>query len=203
MTMAQLRATAARYRMHALLVVVSFVVLVGSVGVGLRARKRLDPMRLTDGRLHQTEAEIANFRAAFKPSTPDEEVRLVAADTLPVAVPHDMRMSLAGQLASGAQAAGLTNVRVRFAGADSAAATPPLPEFVTRTVAVGDYTIAIDCGGSFAQVMSFVNHLPAATALQRITAARAPENSGVQYHLIFAVYEGGASSSAGPGGQHG
>ncbi|HVX37974.1 MAG TPA: hypothetical protein VHB25_00275 [Gemmatimonadaceae bacterium] len=206
MTTAELRAAVGRYRMQAQAVGLSLVVLVVAVFLGIGARKQIAPARLTETRLRQSAAEIASFRAAFKPSTPEQEARLMLPDSLAIAVPHDMRMSLAGELATSAQHVGLTDVRVRFANADSAAAPPPTPDFVNRTVSVGDYTIAIDCGGSFGQVLSFVSRVPSSAALQRITATRAAKGAGVRYHLVFAVYEGESSpgsSGAAARGQHG
>lgn len=200
MTMAELRATMARHKGHALGIALSLVVLIASLAFGLNARRRLAPARLAESRLEQAASEITSFRAAFKPSTPEQEARLLLPDSLAVAVPHDMRMSLAGQLATRAERAGLIGVRVRFAAADSAVA-PTRPDFVDKAVSIGDYTIALDCGGSFAAVMSLVNHLPASTPLQRLTAART--TTGVTYHLVFAVLETGGSSGAGGGAQHG
>ena len=198
MTTAELRAVMARHKQQALGIVLSLVVLISSLVFGMNAQRRLAPVRLTESRLQQATNEITNFRAAFKPATPDEAARLLLQDSLAVAVPHDTRMSLVGQLASHAERAGLSDVRVRFAGNDSAAA-PARPDFIDQTVNVADYTIAMDCGGSFAAVLSFVNHLPASTPLQRLSAIRT--KTGVAYHLVFAVLENEPSSGA--GGQHG
>ncbi len=196
MTLAELRAAMTRHRRQGFVTVLSLVVLAIAVTMGAGAKRQLAPAKITNSRLHQSMNEIDAFRAAFKAAAPVEDARLVLPDSLDVSVPHDLRMSMAGQLATRAERAGLSNVRVRFAPADSAA-PPPRPDFLGRTVTVGDYTIALDCEGGFAALLSFVNHVPAATALQRIIASRSAK--GVSYHLVFTVLEGDASAD----GQHG
>jgi hypothetical protein len=117
-------------------------------------------------------------------------------DSLSVALPRDQRVSLAQQIADRAERTGLSDVRVRFALPDSAAA-PDRPDLMGTGVAVADYTLAVECTGGFAAMLSLVNQLPPSVAVQRITAARM--KSGVQYHLILAVFE----AAAGGANQHG
>ena len=161
------------------------------VTLGIAARRRMEPARAEVTRQTSALSEITAFRAAFRPSTPERDSRIgQLPDSLRVAVSRETRVSLAEQIATRAERAGLSDVRVRFALPDSAAA-PNRPDLMSTAIGIADYTLAVDCSGGFAAMLSLVNHLPPAVALQRMTAIRT--KVGAQYRLILAVFETTAS----------
>jgi len=193
MTAADLKAFSVRYRTHAECIAVAAFACVAFAALGLAAKRKLAPARAEHASVSMVESEVSSFRSAFKPAPAGQEIPTLA-DSFAVAVSRDERMSLAGDLASRAESAGLRSVRVNFASPDSAAA-PEAPDFFAGTVSVADYGIAIDCGGSFAGVLSFVNQLPASVALQRITAVR--DKDGSHFHVMLAVFEAAQAAQHG------
>ncbi len=185
-TMADVRAAMRQHRLRSEVLGVALLALFVFVGLGLAARRRLLPIRTDISTLRVVETEISTFRSAFQPLTPQEDADARLPDDLQVGVAHDLRVSLAEQLASGAERRGLSGVRVRFAGPDSAA-PPAKPDMTNRAVALADYSLALECSGSFGAVLSLINQLPPSIALQRLVAIRT--KSGTQYSLTFAVFE--------------
>jgi hypothetical protein len=176
-----------RYRVQSECIGLALFAAIVFVVLGITARRRTEPVRAELTKWMNASSEISGFRAAFRPSTPERDSRIGRMpDSLGVAVSRELRVSLAEQVATRAERAGLSDVRVRFALPDSAAA-PNRPELTGVTVGVADYTIALDCTGEFAAVLSLVNHLPPSVALQRMTANRT--RSGAQYRLVLAVFE--------------
>lgn len=193
-TLAQLRSVAARYRVQSALIGAS-VAFIGFVVVGLRLRHSAELVRLEAGRLSATETELTRFRAAFSPSSAEYDLRLSQlADSLGIAIARDHRVALAQQVAARAEALGLSAVRVRFAPVDSAAVPRP-PELATRSIAIADYALALECDGTLAAVLSLLGQLPPSVPLERLGAVRA--RGATQYRLAFAVFE----SSSGGGSQ--
>lgn len=176
-----------RYRIQSECIGLALFATIVFVALGIAARRRIEPVRADVAKLVNASSEIRGFRAAFRPSTPERDSRMGhLPDSLGVAVSRELRVSLAEQIATRAEHAGLSDVRVRFALPDSAAA-PARPELTGATIGVADYTISLDCSGGFAAVLSLVNHLPPSVALERMTANRT--SSGAQYRLVLAVLE--------------
>ncbi len=186
MTMASVRTFSTRYRVQAECIAVAVLAFVVFVVLGIGARRKLVPVRADLATASIIDREITGFRAAFKPSPTADNPNVSLPDSLAISVPRDDRVSLAGDLASRAELVGLSGVRVSFAAPDSATA-PEHPALFSATVAVADYGVSVDCSGSFAQVLSFVNQLPPSVALQRITAVR--DKFGSHFHVMLAVFE--------------
>lgn len=196
-TKADLQQAARRHRLLSEVVGVALLAIVVYVTIGISARRRAEPVRVENTKLSSAVAEVSQFRAAFRPSSPEQDVRMLnVPDSLSIALPRDQRVSLAQQIAARAERAGLSGVRVRFALPDSAAA-PDRPDLMGTSVAVADYALTVECTGGFAAMLSLVNQLPPSVAVQRITASRT--KTGAQYHLILAVFE----AAAGAANQHG
>jgi hypothetical protein len=196
-TKADLQQAARRHRLLSEVIAVSLLAIIVYVSIGISARRRTEPVHAEIIKLSSAVAEVSRFRAAFRPSTPEQDVRMLnVPDSLSVALPRDRRVSLAQQIAEHAERAGLSDVRVRFALPDSAAA-PDRPDLVGTSVAVADYTLSVECTGDFAAMLSLVNRLPLSVAVQRITANRTKR--GAQYLLILAVFE----AAVGGANQHG
>ena len=195
MAMKDLQSLSARYRVHAECVGVACLALLVFVTMGTAARRKLGPARADRAKAAEVEAEIVNFRAAFRQSSPNGNAANAALpDSIAVVVPRDGRVSLAERLAARAERVGLSDVRVRFAAPDTSAA-PAKPTLFSATVAVADYAISVDCAGSFAAVLSLVNDLPPSVALQRITAVR--EKAGSHFRLTLAVFEAAQATQHG------
>ncbi|HEY4217835.1 MAG TPA: hypothetical protein VGM67_11905 [Gemmatimonadaceae bacterium] len=194
MTVADLKAFSLRYRVHAECIGVALFAFVAFVGVGVAAKRRLAPVRADQVSVSMVESELSNFRTAFKPEPVGHDVLMALPDSFAISVPRANRVSLAGDLASRAEQVGLRNVRVNFAPPDSSAA-PEHPEFFGAPVSVADYGVAVECGGSFAAVLSFVDQLPSSVALQRITAVR--DKAGSHFLVMLAVFESAGSAQHG------
>lgn len=164
----------------------SIVAFVGFTGIGIAARRRAAAASVEMDQLASIRSEVSNFRSVFE-SSPADDARLQSVgDNTVVSTTHDLRVSLAEQVASRAEHAGLANVRVRFTQADSAAA-PPRPELMRSSITIASYTMTVDAAGSLGAVLSLVNQLPASVAVQRLTATRA--KNGAEYRLVLAVLE--------------
>jgi hypothetical protein len=187
-TRAELQESARRYRLPSEVIGVALLAVIVYVSLGMMARRRIAPARAELVRLEAAMAEISQFRGAFRPSTPEQSLRISSVpDSLAVALSREQRVSLAQQIADRAERAGLTDVRVRFTSPDSAA-VPERPNLVSTSVGVADYTLSIECAGDFAAMLSLVNRLPPSVAVQRLTASRV-KTGGANYHLILAVFE--------------
>jgi hypothetical protein len=194
----QLRALMARHRRESTYVTVALAVLVASVAAGLTARDRIAAADTQRNRLRSIEHDMTTFRAAFRqPSLEERAFRL--SDSLAVAVARDARFSVAQRVAQRAEQLGLTDVRVRFAPADSDEA-PATPELSGARIAVADYSLGVDCRGDLAALLSLVDQLPPSVALQRLAAERSPVGGAVDYHLALAVFESSADTSRAVGG---
>jgi len=174
------------YRTQILFGSASVVAFVGFVSLGIAARRRTAAASVEMTRLASIRSEVSNFRKAFKASPADDAWLLSVDDTTAVATTHDLRVSLAEQVASRAEHAGLAGVRVRFTEPDSAAA-PARPDLMRASITVAKYTITVDGTGSLGAVLSLVNQLPPSVALQRLTATRS--KNGAEYRLVLAVFE--------------
>lgn len=194
MTVADLKAFSVRYRVHAEAIGVALFACAAFAALGVAAKRKLAPVRADQVSVSMVESEVSSFRSAFRAAPAGQDVPAALPDSFAVSVVRDDRVSLAGDLSARAEAAGLKDVRVNFAPPDSAAA-PSHPDFFATPVAVADYGVAVECGGSFAAVLSFVNQLPPSVALQRITAVR--DKAGSHYHVMLAVFESARSAQHG------
>jgi hypothetical protein len=186
-TLAGVRELVARHRRRSVFIGVAVVVAVASIVAGSAARSRLSAVTIQRNRLRSMDSDATVFRSAFRqPSLEERAFRF--PDSLAIAVSRESRFSLAQRIAQRAEQLGLSDVRVRFAAPDSGEA-PMAPELGGTHVAAADYSIALDCRGAFDAVLSLVNSLPAAVALQRVNGERAGTGEPVDYHLALAVFE--------------
>jgi len=194
MSTATVRAWLSGHRLQAEALGVCALAVAAAVVIGVRARRAAEPARLENGRLRQSASEVASFRKAFTPAAAEQDVRIARLnDSLGVAVSRDNRVALAQQIAARAESLGLTGVRVKFAGVDSAAA-PTRPETSGGSIIVADYSLVIECDGTLANVLALVNELPASVAVQRISAAQ--DRSAAQFRLVLGVFEQAGASPA-------
>jgi hypothetical protein len=186
-TMAGIRSWIATHRLQSETLALSILGLVVFTTLGLRARKQAEPMRAEQIKLKGAQTEVAMFRSQFKSSSPALDLRIAQlTDSLSVALPREQRVALAQRIAAEADAIGLSDVRVRFATPDSSAA-PARPDLVRSPVTTADYSIAVDCYGGFANVLSLVNRLPASVAVQRIIGVDV--NGRAHFEISLAVFE--------------
>ena len=190
---AKLRGALSRHRRESTYVAVALGVAIVSITAGLAARKRIAAAEIQRNRLRSIENDVTTFRTSFRAASLEERAFRLP-DSLSVAVVRDARFSIAQRLAQRAEQLGLTDVRVRFAAADSTEA-PPTPELSTARIAVADYTLAVDCRGELSAFLSLVNQLPPSVALQQLGAERVPVGGGVDYHLTLAVFESAADTT--------
>ena len=185
--LADARAWVATHRVQSPALGLAAVGLGAFVALGLHARKQGEPLRTELAALQSAQAEVSTFRTAFSSSSPEHDLRIAQlVDSLSFAVPREQRVALARQIAAEAEAVGLADVRVRFATPDSAAA-PERPALLRSPVATADYSIAIECHGGLASVLSLVNRLPTSVAVQRIVGTDV--NGRSRFHLALAVFE--------------
>jgi hypothetical protein len=199
--LASVRSFVVQHRFRTEVVGVSLLALAVFVVVGVQARRALQPARSGVEALRVATSEVAAFRSAFQAGTPEHDKRLAATvDSLGVAIVRDDRVGTVQRIIATAEGIGLRAVTVRFGGADSAA-LPVAPDLVRASVGVADYTLAISCRGDLAAVLSLINRLPAAVALQRIAAVR--ENGATRYDVVLAVFETTAARVGSVGSQDG
>lgn len=190
-----------RHRVQAEACGVALLLFAASILVGVAAKRRAAPVALDLARATSQLAEIGAFRGAFRPSSPAEDARQAAVfDSLSIGTPHDLRMSLIEDVATIAEDAGLRNVRVTFAGADSAAPAPrpELSGVDVANVKVADYTIALECTGAFGAMLTAIRALPRTVAVEQIVAQRAATGEG--YRVVLAVYESAKAAGGSPRG---
>lgn len=186
-TLADVRTWVAAHPVQSRALGLAVVGLVVFTTLGLRARKQSEPLRAELATLETARTEVSTFRSAFKSSSPEQDLRIAhLSDSVSVAVPREQRVALARQIAAEADAVGLSDVRVRFATPDSAAA-PTRPDLVRSPVATADYAIAVECYGGFASVLSLVNRLPVSVAVQRIVGTDV--NGRARFQIALAVFE--------------
>jgi hypothetical protein len=190
---AKLRSLATRHRRESIAIAIAFGVIVVSIAAGVMARNRVAAAGIQRNRLKSIAGDVTTFRSAFKQASLEERA-FRFPDSLAVAVSRDARFSVAQQLAQRAEQLGLTDVRVRFAPADSLEA-PPVPELSEARIAVADYVLAVECRGELAAFLSLVNRLPPSVALQQLGAQRDPASHVVDYHLALAVFESSADTT--------
>lgn len=192
-TAADLRGFFNRYRMQSEAVGVALLAIAVALTLGTMARRQATPLNAERDRLRSATRELNAFRTGFQAATPREDSAQFA-DSLAIGIARDVRFSLAQQVALRAEQSGLRDVRIRFAAADTAA-PPQAPDFTGRSVAIADYTVALDCAGGYASMLEFVRRLPVSVAVQRISATRT-STGGVEYHIVLAVFESSAEAAA-------
>ncbi|MGH2897295.1 MAG: hypothetical protein ACRDMZ_01365 [Solirubrobacteraceae bacterium] len=184
--------------MHTEAVALSLVAFAVAVTLGVQARRSLEPARAELAKIGAASGEISSFRDAFKAATPEQDLRVARlADSIELAVPRDRRVAVAQQIAARAEALGLQDVRVRFVAPDSAAA-PTRPDLSRTSVAVADYSVAVECTGGLAAVLSLVSELPPSVALQRLVGEEA--GGRTRYRLNLAVFEAVSAPAVGMAG---
>jgi hypothetical protein len=78
----------------------------------------------------------------------------------------------------------LEQPRVSFGGADTSVAPRVM---AGADAAPGNYTISIEAGGGFAQLLTFVNALPVSVSVAHLDATR--DGAHARFHVTLAVYE--------------
>lgn len=174
------------YRTQILVGAGSVAAFLAFVAVGVAARRHASASRVEIRQLASIRSEVSNFRTAFRASPTDDARLLSVDDTMTVSTTRDLRVSIAGQVASRAEDVGLASVRVRFTQPDSTAA-PPHPDLIRSSITVADYTMTVDAAGSLGAMLSLIDQLPPSVAVQRLTATRT--KNGAEYHLVLAVLE--------------
>src|SRR5262249_18749510 len=153
-------------------------------------------------RLRSIEQDATTFRAEFKQASLDERA-FRFPDSLAVAVSRDERFSIAQRVAQRAERLGLTDVRVRFATADSTGADsterPAAPELGSSRAVGAVFSLRAGRRGDLAAFLSLVNQLAPSVALQRLEAERGAAGD-VDYHLALAVFESTADTIRPPVG---
>jgi hypothetical protein len=193
---ARVRGAIGAHRRESVRVGVALAAAMVSIAIGVAARGRVAPVTMQRNRLRATEHDLVTFRAAFQQASLEERA-FRFPDSLAVSTSRELRFSVAQRVAQRAEQLGLSDVRIRFAEADSAE-PPTVPELSDTHIAVADYSIALDCRGDFAAVLSLVDALPASVALQRLAAERAPGGEPVNYHVVLAVFESSSDSTPAP-----
>jgi hypothetical protein len=156
--------------------------------LGVKVQQRLPAARAELARSTVQLSEISDFRRAFQPAAASEDAREAGlADSLHLALPRDLRLTLAEQIASLAEGSGLRDVRVRLTPADSGAGKAR-PELADGSVTLADYTLSVDCLGSLGSVLSLAARLPASTAVEYMAGTRT-KGDQVGYHLTLVVFE--------------
>jgi hypothetical protein len=195
LSVARLRASVARSRKQAQLIAVAAFGAIVFLILGLNAHRRATAERVELGALTTASDDIARFRAAFRASTPERDAAMVSLpDSLAVFVQSELRTTLAQNIAARGELVGLSGMRVKFAAIDSEAPTS-VPDLPGNDTKVADFTISLDCDGSFSALLSLVSHLPPSVALQRLSAMRGP--AGTHFHLTLAVFEASGLSQHG------
>jgi hypothetical protein len=129
---------------------------------------------------------VTQFRVAYRPVSLDEEKRWRASvDSLMLGLPAGNRLAVIDSVTRIAESRGLRDVRVRFAAPDSTF-IPSRGEGPGGAVSAG-YTVTVNGGGSYADVLGMIGALPAFVSV--IRADIATDLRGVRYHLVLAVYE--------------
>jgi hypothetical protein len=185
-TITEIRAAASQHRIQAEGVGVAVLAIVVAVVLGVSAKRSASAMQSELQRLRAASQELSGFRAAFQPGTAAQD-SIQLPESMTVAIPRDVRITLAQRIATTAEESGLSDVRVRFASADSTG-TPAVPQFSALAPTVANYSMVIDASGRFAPLLSLVNHLPPSVAIQRLQVTRGAGGTAV-YQLILAVFE--------------
>ncbi|HTR79656.1 MAG TPA: hypothetical protein VMH39_16185 [Gemmatimonadaceae bacterium] len=168
---------------------VAIVVLGASVWIGKQSRAHLAPLEKQISDLRAAANELARWRAGFR--APDaREATMLGDDSVAVrsvAVPTGSRMLVAQAVARQAEQAGLTGVRLSFVPPPDSATVPVRGRVGNIPITVAKYAVSLDCSGSFAAALAFVDHLPPTLAMS--TLGVVTQTDGVRYHLVLSVYE--------------
>lgn len=165
---------------------VALLSLLVCLGLGLRARSQADAARMEAHRIEGIAQSIAQFESTFRPVTPEERRRWsTIPDSGALGVAPEDKVALTESVARLAEQSGLLRSQVRFGPSDS------LPGAdrgaISGSVAPGNYTIAMDADGGFAELLTFVNALPVAVSVTHLVGSR--DTTGAHFHVILAVYE--------------
>lgn len=157
------------------------------VALGVRARKRSTAVHGEVDRLRSVASGIQQFQASFQPVTATERGRWAAlpdSGAGALAIAPENRLALTETIARLAESSGLEHPRVSFGAADSVVVAR---DIAGLDAAPGDYTISIDAGGGFSELLTFVNALPVAVSVARLDGIR--DSSRARFHVTLAVYE--------------
>ena len=182
---------------------VAVVALIVMLGLGVMAHRRLQPIQKQAASLRSANETVARFRRSYRaPSTAESARWEAGAESLGLSVDRGSRLPLVQAIARLGETAGLRDVRVRFSTLDSLY-VPPRASGGSAGISPADYTVVVDCRGSFAALLDLVNGLPSSVSVVLLTsgmgreAALSPRANGdAHYHITLAVYEAANASQA-------
>jgi hypothetical protein len=182
---------------------IAVVALAVMLGLGIMAHRRLQPIQKQAAVLRSANETVARFRRSYRAPTPAESGRWEAgAETLGLSVDRGSRLPLAQTIARLGETAGLREVRVRFSTLDSLY-VPTRTVGASAGISPADYSVVVDCRGSFGALLDLVNGLPSSVSVVLLTSGAAREaarpqrdNGDAHYHITLAVYEAANASQA-------
>jgi hypothetical protein len=182
---------------------IAAVALAVMLGLGVMAHRRLQPIQKQAAALRSANETVARFRRAYRAPTSAESARWEAGtESLGLSVDRGSRLPLAQTIARLGETAGLRDVRVRFSTVDSLY-VPARAAGGNAGISPAEYTVVVDCRGSFAALLDLVNGLPSSVSVVLLTSGAAREtesslrgNGDTHYHITLAVYEAANVSQA-------
>jgi len=198
-----LRETARANPAHIERTAIAVVALVVMLGLGIMAHRRLQPIQKQAAALRSANETVAHFRRSYRAPTPTETARWGAGDeSLGLSVDRGSRLPLAQAIARLGETAGLRDVRVRFSTLDSLY-VPTRTAGGSAGISPAEYTVVVDCRGSFDALLELVNGLPSSVSVVLLTSgasrdaeSSSPRNGDAHYHITLAVYEAAHASQA-------
>jgi hypothetical protein len=186
-TLSQFRESLKRDRPHVERSLIAGVALVVAAVLGTMANRRLQPLEKQMSSLRAAARTISSFQRSFQvPTEAERQLWASSDDSLALSVPAGSRLPLAQTVARNAEGAGLVGVRVRFAPADSLY-VPPRTSNADAAISPSKITVIVECEGGFASLLTFVNTLPPAVSVIRLSGMRGKTTT--VYHITLAVYE--------------
>ena len=178
---------------------VAFCVLVTFVAffIGVRARKKLGELEVSQMQVAHVATSIEQWQTRYQPVTPAERAEWSRFESSGAhfATANGGRFFLAQALTQLGEAAGLSEVRVRFA-ADAAPAPQPAPPASTPLAPnTADYQLRMTFSGSFAAAARFVSSLPSIASPLQLTASR--QNGSGEFTLVLSIHESKAANGSG------
>lgn len=182
---------------------IAVVALIVMLGLGIMAHRRLQPIQKQAAALRSANETVARFRRSYRAPSAAEAARWEAgAESLGLGVDRGSRLPLAQAIARMGETAGLRDVRVRFSTLDSLY-VPTRMAGGSAGISPADYTVVVDCRGSFGALLELVNGLPSSVSVVLLTSGAARGESSTargigdaHYHVTLVVYEAANVSQA-------
>ena len=138
-------------------------------------------------------AERLSQQFVVASSAETEEWSRTMVEVAEFGIPMGSRLSLAGSVSRIAEAAGLSNVIVRFAAGDSAATAGPR-QMGDMTLPPAPFSLALQGNGSALAVARTALRLPPAVEIRGLTLTGDSEQLGAAFTLVVYLSEGGPSN---------